>query len=77
MGKATVYRFVGYDIGRDELVESQRYATKEFILRHGFEVLTQTRATIDEAQLDDGLAPRGLNPNSVMGEGGFQTHVQR
>jgi hypothetical protein len=70
----TVYPFQGYDIHTDEIQRSNRYASREWITRHGFEV-AGPGARVPETDLDDGLSPRGYDPNSQI-RGGFQGSVK-
>jgi len=70
MVKVTVYRFENYDIRMDEIQRSNRYATKQWIARWGFEAVEATAVEVPREDLDaDGLAPRGYNPHSRIRHG--------
>ena len=76
MAMIKVYKFVGYDFQNDVPVQSRRWATKEFIERGNYGIAEETAITVSESILDNfGLTPRDYNPNSVLGDGGFQNRV--
>ena len=77
MSEVTVYQFVGYDFYNDVPVRSRRWATKEFIEVRRYGIAEGTAITVPEGILDNfGLTPPGYNPDSVLGQGGFQTRVK-
>lgn len=70
-----VYRFTKYDISKDEVIESHRWATREAIMRVGGTVLEKTEIHVDEALLDKeipGMTVRNFNPSASKG---FQSQV--
>lgn len=74
MAKVTVHQFEGYDIHSDEIQRSNRYATREWIARRGF-CQVGSGVVVPEEDLDDGLSPRGYNPNSQIKDA-FQSQVK-
>lgn len=77
MAQVKVFRFSGYNFDTDEVVTSRRWATKEFIEAHKYELLPRTGIRVDESIIDlDGLTPRDYDPGSVIGDGGFPPRVR-
>lgn len=71
--RVEVFKFTMYDIGTDELVQSRRWATREFIQRFGG-VPTGSRVMVPADKVDVvGMSELDFDPGA--GPGGFQTSV--
>ena len=74
MSNVTVYPFEGYDIHTDTMQRSNRYATKKWIDRWGFEIAGKGMQVPANDLDEDGLSPIGYIANSKIRDD-FQNQV--